>query len=189
MSKSFLSRWSRRKSTNSIEDVAQPNPDATNTKLVVKLEESANAEAAQTPTMDDVEKIDKTAADFSAFMQGDVDPTVQRAAMKKLFSDPHFNVMDGLDIYIDDYSKPDPISPEILSQLVQSEMLGLFKNQDEVAEVGDPKETREIDKQLSLGSIAEGQKNIGEQVQLGVNNNLADQSDDFLIPSKTEKKM
>ena len=102
MSKSFLSRWSRRKSTNSIEDVAQPSPDATNTKLVVKLEESANAEAAQTPTMDDVEKIDKTAADFSAFMQGDVDPTVQRAAMKKLFSDPHFNVMDGLDIYIDD---------------------------------------------------------------------------------------
>ena len=29
--------------------------------------------------------------------------------MKKLFSDPHFNVMDGLDTYIDDYGKPDPI--------------------------------------------------------------------------------
>ena len=31
--------------------------------------------------------------------------------MKKLFSDPHFNVMDGLDTYIDDYGKPDPIPP------------------------------------------------------------------------------
>ena len=29
--------------------------------------------------------------------------------MKKLFSDPHFNVMDGLDTYIDDYGKPDPL--------------------------------------------------------------------------------
>ena len=189
MSKGFLSRWSRRKSSNSIEDVVQPRSDATNAKVVVKLEESANADVPQTPTMDDVEKIDKSATDFSAFMQGDVDPAVQRAAMKNLFSDPHFNVMDGLDIYIDDYSKPDPISQEILSQLVQSEMLGLFRNQEEVADVGGPKETREIDKQMSLGSIAESQKNTGEQVQLGVNNNLADQTDDFLMPSKTEKKM
>ena len=36
------------------------------------------------------------------------------AALKKLFSDPHFNVMDGLDTYIDDYGKPDPIPPSML---------------------------------------------------------------------------
>uniref|UniRef100_B1XTZ3 Uncharacterized protein n=1 Tax=Polynucleobacter necessarius subsp. necessarius (strain STIR1) TaxID=452638 RepID=B1XTZ3_POLNS len=41
-------------------------------------------------------------------MRPDVDPTVQQAALKEMFTDPHFNVMDGLDIYIDDYSKPDP---------------------------------------------------------------------------------
>jgi hypothetical protein len=28
-------------------------------------------------------------------------------------------VMDGLDVYIDDYSKPDPISPDIVRQMVQ----------------------------------------------------------------------
>ena len=41
----------------------------------------------------------------------DVAPDVKNAAMKKLFADPHFNVMDGMDTYIDDYSKPDPIPP------------------------------------------------------------------------------
>jgi hypothetical protein len=40
-----------------------------------------------------------------------VAPEVKNAAFKKLFADPHFNVMDGLDIYIDDYSKPDPLPP------------------------------------------------------------------------------
>ena len=39
---------------------------------------------------------------------------VRRAALKKLFSDPRFNVMDGLDVYIDDYSKTEPIPPEML---------------------------------------------------------------------------
>ena len=32
---------------------------------------------------------------------------------------PHFNVMDGLDVYIDDYSTPDPISPDVVRQMVQ----------------------------------------------------------------------
>jgi hypothetical protein len=47
--------------------------------------------------------------------------------MKKMFSDPHFNVMDGLDIYIDDYSKPDPIPLEMLKRMVQSDMLNIFR--------------------------------------------------------------
>jgi hypothetical protein len=36
---------------------------------------------------------------------------VKNAALKQLFSDPHFNVMDGLDTYIDDYGIPDPCRP------------------------------------------------------------------------------
>ena len=31
--------------------------------------------------------------------------------------------MDGLDVYIDDYGKPDPIAPEIVRQLVQGRYL------------------------------------------------------------------
>jgi len=59
-------------------------------------------------------------SDFTPFMRPDVDPALKRAALRKLFTDPHFNVMDGLDVYIDDYSKPDPIAPEILRTLVQA---------------------------------------------------------------------
>ena len=40
--------------------------------------------------------------------------------MKKLFSDPHFNVMDGLDTYIDDYGKPDPIPLSMLRRMNQA---------------------------------------------------------------------
>jgi hypothetical protein len=50
-------------------------------------------------------------------MQAKVEEGVKRAALKKLFSDPRFNVMDGLDTYIDDYSKDDPIPQAMLAQL------------------------------------------------------------------------
>ena len=48
-------------------------------------------------------------SDFTRFVTPEVSGEVRNAALKKLFSDPHFNVMDGLDTYIDDYSKPDPL--------------------------------------------------------------------------------
>jgi Protein of unknown function (DUF3306) len=56
-------------------------------------------------------------SDFTGFMQPGVDESLKRGALKKLFSDPRFNVMDGLDVYIDDYSKPDPIDPAIVRTL------------------------------------------------------------------------
>jgi len=58
-------------------------------------------------------------SDFSAFMQPEVDETLKRQALKQLFRDPRFNVMDGLDVYIADYSRPDPIDPDIVRQMVQ----------------------------------------------------------------------
>ena len=40
-------------------------------------------------------------SDFTKFMRPGVDEVQKRGALKKLFSDPRFNVMDGLDTYID----------------------------------------------------------------------------------------
>jgi hypothetical protein len=59
-------------------------------------------------------------SDFTAFLQPKVDEAVRRSALRRLFRDPRFNVMDGLDVYIDDYSIPDPISAERVRDLVQS---------------------------------------------------------------------
>ena len=79
-------------------------------------------------------------SDFSPFMQSQVPSDLRNAALKKLFSDPHFNVMDGLDIYIDDYTKEDPIPLSMLKGLAQSAMLGLFpeENKPEQATPAEP---------------------------------------------------
>jgi hypothetical protein len=59
-------------------------------------------------------------SDFAGFMQPGVDESLKRGALKKLFADPRFNVMDGLDVYIDDYSKPDPLDPAIARTLAHA---------------------------------------------------------------------
>ena len=136
MADGFLGRWSRRKSGLEPEgiDPASPEVKPATTPAPAphdkKISESASApveEETLPPTLEDAESIDRFAPDFSAFMKPNVDPAVQQAAMKKLFSDPHFNIMDRLDIYIDDYSIPDPIPMEMLKRMVQSESLGLFR--------------------------------------------------------------
>ena len=62
-------------------------------------------------------------SDFTAYLQPEVGEALRRDALRKLFRDPRFNVMDGLDVYIDDYSIPDPISPEMVRELMHSRYL------------------------------------------------------------------
>jgi Protein of unknown function (DUF3306) len=76
-------------------------------------------------------------SDFGQFMRQEISEEVRRKAMKTLFSDPHFNVMDGLDIYIDDYSISDPIPEEMLASLEHAKGL-LFdppEQENEAAEI------------------------------------------------------
>jgi hypothetical protein len=62
-------------------------------------------------------------SDFRGFFHPKVDEDLRRSALRKLFSDPHFNVMDGLDVYIDDYSVSEPIPPEMLAGLKQAQRI------------------------------------------------------------------
>jgi hypothetical protein len=136
MADGFLGRWSRRKAGLEPEGLdgaapeLKPKVAPTTAPQDKKTIESASTPAEEEtlpPTLEDAESIDRFAPDFSSFMKPNVDPAVQQVAMKKLFSDPHFNIMDRLDIYIDDYSIPDPIPMEMLKRMVQSESLGLFR--------------------------------------------------------------
>jgi hypothetical protein len=122
MADGFLSRWSKRKAAK-LEDLTEKPTETAQAPTPIAPE----AQAQPPATLEDVEKIDRFDPDFSSFMKPDVDPTVQQAALKKMFTDPHFNVMDGLDIYIGDYSKPDPLPPGMLERMVQSDMLQLFR--------------------------------------------------------------
>jgi hypothetical protein len=85
------------------------------------------------PTLEDVESL-TPASDFSRYMQRGVDPQVKNAAVKKLWADPRYNIQDGLDVYIDDYGKPDPIPPEMLRQMVSAKFLKLFDDEEEKEE-------------------------------------------------------
>ena len=62
-------------------------------------------------------------SDFRGFFHPKVDEDLRRSALRKLFSDPHFNVMDGLDTYIDDYSISEPIPPAMLAGLKQAQRI------------------------------------------------------------------
>jgi hypothetical protein len=95
----FLRRWSRRKRESA---VAAPT----------EVREAAEPPPELPPVAGLTFE-----SDFEAFMHAKVDERVRRMALKKLFSDPRFNVMDGLDVYIDDYTKEDSIPPGMLAQL------------------------------------------------------------------------
>lgn len=115
----FFARWSRRKaeSADTTDVVITDAADAGTARSAADAHAApAGAVAKPPPTLEDVAAL-TTESDFTPFVARGVDETVRRSAMKKLFTDPHFNVMDGLDIYIDDYSKFEPIPPEMLAAL------------------------------------------------------------------------
>ncbi|HLL19160.1 MAG TPA: DUF3306 domain-containing protein [Rubrivivax sp.] len=147
----FLSRWSRRKAlVRGGEPVAPeplrqpigpapavvPTPPPTASQVA-----TSQAAATQLPPTDaslststpppnlaDVEALTRE-SDYSPFVARGVTADVRNAALKKLFTDPHFNVMDGLDTYIGDYNTPDPLPPGMLRKMVQSQLLGLFDDE------------------------------------------------------------
>jgi hypothetical protein len=59
---------------------------------------------------------------------------VRRAALKKLFSDPHFSVIDGMDIYMDDYSISDELPAVMAAGLKQTQNILGWAKEDREAE-------------------------------------------------------
>ncbi len=116
----FLKRWSARKRAVAAEGNAAVPPNTNATPAVSS--EAALPSAPPTAAVAALPPVESLTfhSDFAAFMQPEVDETLRRSALKKLFTDPRFNVMDGLDIYIDDYSKADPIAPDVVRTLVQA---------------------------------------------------------------------
>jgi len=136
VSGSFLSRWSRRKLAASLQRAPGPAPELEAAPASATVEsdsvlsgtqevpaaaraggdDGAHAAAGAEEPLPPVESL-SLSSDFSAFLKQEVGEALRRKALHKLFSDPYFNRMDGLDIYIDDYSQPDPIPPEALAKL------------------------------------------------------------------------
>jgi hypothetical protein len=107
----FLRRWSRQK-TEAREAPPVPAAEA-------RREAAAEEPAPVLPPVDEL----NIESDFSGFFHPKVGEDVRRSALRKLFSDPHFNVMDGLDTYIDDYSISEPIPAAMLATMKQAQRI------------------------------------------------------------------
>jgi hypothetical protein len=137
----FLSRWSRRKAQvrrgepvpEPVAAAAMPAPPAVvpRAEALAAPATAAPEEPEPAPDLPPPPTLDEALAltpqdDFRRFVAPEVGAEVRNTALKKLWADPHFNVMDGLDIYIDDYGRPDPLPAPMLRRLVQSAALNLF---------------------------------------------------------------
>lgn len=135
----FLGRWSQRKQAlregRVVDEPVAPKPAGHADSAATAVPASAPPQAenkplevaakAPAPTLADVQALQADSS-FAPFVARDVAPEVRNAAMKKLFTDPHYNVMDGLDIYIDDYSVPSPLPAAMLRQMASAKFLKLF---------------------------------------------------------------
>lgn len=108
----FFNRWSRQKSDAADTPVA-PMVPAAEAPLPADL---------PPPTLEDLAALGHD-ADLRRFVKPGVDEAVRRSAMKKMFTDPHFNVMDGLDIYIGDYNTFEPMTAAMVAMLVHGKAL------------------------------------------------------------------
>lgn len=138
MADGFLGRWAQRKQAvregKTIEEptasVAAPVPPVLacgEPAAVAPVAEPPPPQPPQ-PTLEETRSLTPQ-SDFKRFVAPDVDPEVKNAAMKKLFADPHFNVMDRMDVYIDDYSIPDPLPESMLRQMASAKFLNLFDDE------------------------------------------------------------
>jgi uncharacterized protein DUF3306 len=135
----FLSRWSRRKE-EALRSPPEPAPEST---------ADPEGPAPELPPLDTL----TPESDYRAFFHPKVNEDVRRAALKKLFSDPRFNVMDGLDVYIDDYSKSEPIPAAMLAGLRQAQNILQWAKEDGEKRAQDKLQQDKLQQQASAPAL------------------------------------
>ena len=142
----FVSRWSRRKieARKTEQKPAETNPSGTNpddapAPQAVMPADAPGAPAADAdPPLPPVESLKGLASDYTGFLKPGVDNNLRRSALKKLFSDPHFENFERFEAYCEDFTKGEPIPLAMLKTLEHAKGL-LFDNQEKKET---PKEVR-----------------------------------------------
>lgn len=109
----FLARWSRRKR-----------------EIAARPAETPAEAAAAPPALPALESLTPE-SDFAGFMHPKVKDELRRMALKKLFSDPHFNLPDPFEAYSGDWTGGEPIPPEMLAALNQARTVLLSPEEKE----------------------------------------------------------
>jgi hypothetical protein len=121
----FLGRWSRLKLEQEEKPVAPKN-------------ESQD----QPPALPPVDKLTPD-SEFSGFMHPKVEDALRRAALKKLFSDPHFNIPDPYEAYSGDWTVGEAIPDEMMATLNQARTLLFSEEQKKKQDEEDEKKLAE----------------------------------------------
>jgi hypothetical protein len=205
----FLSRWSRRKAdVREGRLLAEPalSPSVTGPANAPALTPNAAASATgaptssaslpepktepvvkPVPTLADAQQLTPE-SDFTGFMARGVAPDVKNAAMKKLFTDPHFNVMDRMDIYIDDYSQPDPLPLAMLRQMTSAQTLNLFDDEPEKAAQTNAGDTTAVEDTKVVAQSVPAENNSNIEPTTHDHADLRLQPDPTVRPEGTEPK-
>ena len=154
----FASRWSRRKTEarKTREKPAEPKPEATPVAQAAPAATAAAAPAqpvplkAATPSgagvqsavvatqLPPLESLKGLASEYAEFLKPGVDEDLRRAALKKLFSDPHFENFERFEAYCEDYTQGEPIPLAMLKTLEHAK--GLLFDEEKKEEQGAAKD-------------------------------------------------
>lgn len=69
------------------------------------------------PPADGVTESAAPLEDLSALFRPDVSRDARQQALRGLFMTAHYREMDGLDVYVGDYSKPELLTAEVLEKI------------------------------------------------------------------------
>lgn len=116
----FTSRWSRMKQEERIEKnlpATEVEPDVSQQQDDLNQLSDADMPALETLS---------ESSDYSGFLSAKVSEAVRKAALRKMFHLPAFNVVDGLDDYAEDYT-----NFEALGDIVTHDMKRMAKLDEE----------------------------------------------------------
>jgi hypothetical protein len=128
----FLNRWARRKSVAGTGGDAHTAADESPVEGQEITDAAAAGEDSQAPELTDedmptLNSIDEN-TDMSGFFSPKVTQAVKKAALRKFFHSPAFNIVDGLDDYDEDFR-----NFAALGDIVTSDMRGMMEREAERA--------------------------------------------------------
>jgi hypothetical protein len=130
----FASRWSRRKieARKTEEKPAEPKPFREPPAAAAVSNAGAAAAPPDTPApreLPPLESLKGLASEYTEFLKPGVDENLKRAALKKLFSDPHFESFERFEAYCEDFTQGEPIPLAVLKTLEHAKGL-LFGDEE-----------------------------------------------------------
>ena len=181
---SFVSRWSRRKSSNPdiVKDLPdqerqEPNiplntitPDGSTGRMITSVEadriaaesaKDAGAEKVLTDAdMPDIESLDEH-SDYTGFMSPGVSSRLRKLALRKLFAGAGFNIRDGLDDYDDDFTGFTPLGDLVTSDMKHRQEMEEKRRQEALAEAQNQEE--EEKQEPEQGVLDQPERAVAEQ--------------------------